>query len=311
MKHTKSFYHFSIFFSSLLLILTSSYCSSYFYQCSIKHVTSPFILSSLDYSSTFIGQAVDADSTQLDYTISLLLEHPSMLTLDASTLPSLLAKFIFYSPQVSNAYVINRENEIIAGINNNTFLDIDYPAHIKQALDGSATSYVFPHQGTPLLEKAYPIYSSNECVGALIVTYEVFSLSKYFEILQARFPSMVFYLIDTEGKLLLSSDSILTQKFIPTIDITKICSTIDYAPTESIDFLNYSDCYGRYYTLAETNWTLLLIMPPTDPPPYTFLICLGIHLLLILLFLLFRHLYVSRNTKASSTNHYYKSNYWT
>ncbi|MGL4800597.1 MAG: cache domain-containing protein [Cellulosilyticaceae bacterium] len=300
MKHTKHTYSYLILFISLFLITTSSLCTTLLCHYHFKKNTLPTFLSSLDYTITYMQQSLDAPHTQLDYTLSLLLDHPSVTSLDVHALPSLLGEFLFYSPQVSNAYMININNEVIAGVNNNALLHIDYRAHIDSALNGSFGTYSSSINAEPFLQNAFPIYSDGECVGALVLTYDLTSITKEFSALKSHFPNMQFYLLDESGKLLSSSELLDQKKFVPTTDITKLCSAIDYAPLAPFTFLDSTSSYGRYYHPWNTNWTLLVTSSPPALPTYLFFFFFGWYLLIALVILFIGLFFRGRPKKVSS-----------
>lgn len=247
------------------LIILPSILTGNIYSSLDQQTTTTNMIEGMQALTTTLYSNLSTSERDLYYALSLICDSEEFETLNSEGMSRILGRLMYYNPLIINAYVINKEQSTIWGVNNNELSHIDYNAHITSALSGIESDYSTFIGDKPFIQSAFPIHSDSTdsfTVGVLVVTYDLTTLDRMLQSINSQYTSLNAYVVDTDGRIVSSSQKKGLLPSTPsTIDLNRIKLALDYSPTNTFQLFDETDLNGIYYDLPNNNWTLLVTAP--------------------------------------------------
>ncbi len=247
-----------------LIIILPSVLTGNMYNTTNQSEASENLLLQLSALSSSIYTGMLNSQAHLAYSLELLCTHQDFLNFDEDGMNDLLTQFNYYNATISNVYLINAYDRILFGIDDTRILSPSYRAHVDRALLGRPDSYVSFADDVPFTQFAIPVYTSQSNRApraALVMTYSFAPLEDELQALNHASPNIHTYLIDGDGRILVSSSNQWPETPIA-IDAIKF--QIDHCASTPFTLFDDLEVIGIYYTLPDTDWTLLITSSPPE-----------------------------------------------
>lgn len=248
-------------FIYMIIVILPSLLTGNIYQALYHQADIENKLSALNAIGSSVHLNLKNGQDHLSYSLHTLTSNPNFKTLDPLYLAVQLRDFVYFNKEVSNAYVLDPNGNLIYGINDTQFLNLGDTPHITQALNGHFSYYTTFINQQALLQMAQPIFSTppdSSLIGVLVISIDFKALEESLNAIRDDAYGTNAYLITTEGTVLVSSSSSVIKRTIARVDIDYLKTQLSYNPTSSFISPHGIESHGIFFEIQPSDWTLLV-----------------------------------------------------